>query len=276
MNHESISRRKILAAASSGIALGLAGCSGNKKELELPNQDFEMQIPEDVLSGLELYDRVRERQRPDLPEGRMVVTVGSNLYEDVGVEEGLSDAFEFERDLPYRVIGPTYIDIAAGKTISGAVSTFRDQINQQIDGRIDEMIRSKLKEYEGVDEVEVTLDETLHKEYAAEVSLPTIDLSEYSDIIDEETMLDMDPIQFTGGFEMFEVEDSIDYFGVVWIDPEDTYIVTIPKEKFPENIQSQLDGDRYIELNLAGYEEASLEDTLNWVEESALAGNKQV
>lgn len=272
----SFSRRQILAAASSGVALSLAGCSSSGDKLDIPKKDFEMQIPEDVLSGLEEYERVRERERPDLPKGEMVVTVGSNLYEDVGVEEGLSDAFQFERDLPYRIIGPTYIDVAAGSVISGAVDSFRDQINKRMTDRIDTMVKDRLKEFDGVEEVETTVDETLHKEYAAEVELPAIDLSEYTDVIEGETMLELDPIQFTGGFEMFEVSDAIDYFGVVWVEPEDEYVVTIPKEKFPERIRDEMDGDRQVQFNLDGYEKASLKDMLNFVEESALAGNRQV
>lgn len=277
MNRKRLSRRKVLAAASSGLALSLAGCASNSdQELDIPEKDFEMQLPESVLGGLELYDRIRERERPDLPEGEIVVTVGSNLYEDVGVDQGLSDAFQFERDLPYRIIGPTYIDIAAGSIISGAASRFRDQINTRMTDRIDTMVKDRLKEFDGVDNVETTVDETLHKEYTAEVDLPAIDLSEYAEVIQEETMLELDPIQFMGGFEVFEVDDSLDYFGVVWVEPEDEYVVTIPQEKFPEAIRDQIDGDREVKFNLDEYESASLEDMLNHVEESALAGNKQV
>lgn len=270
------SRRQFISAVSSGVVLSLAGCSTNSKGLDIPPKNFEMDIPDDVLVGLDLYEKVRQRERPDIPEGKMVVTVGSNLYEDVGVKQELAEMFQFEQDVPYRVIGPTYIDIAAGSVISGAIENFRNQVNRRIDKRVDSMIRERLKQFEGVTDVETTIDETLHKEYEVEVELPSVDISKYSPLIEEETIVNLDPIIYKGGYEIFEVSDSIDYFGVVWIEPEDTYSITLPGKDFPEAVQSQLDGDKTIELDLDDYEHASLEALREWVKTSAADGEEQV
>lgn len=274
-------RRKLLSVTAGAGLIGLAGCTSkqNSGEQNIPNKDFTIDVPEELLTSFELYKSPRQQQsiNVDYLDSDITFTVGTDLYEDVAVRNKIQELTlgEFDKKIPFRIIGPTYIDISSNSGIlSGAMDLAESQIESQVDSQFSQQLESQLNEF-GVTNIEKTTDKPLHKEYTGEIVVPPIDISDEIPA-EEELIIEPDPAEIHAGYQLYNITDSLDFIGVLWIEPEDTYTHDVKEISVSGSDDDGLNIDPKVTLKFEEYSTMPVSKFTDWAKTESQSGNEQI
>lgn len=274
-------RRKLLSVTAGVGLIGLAGCTSKQQseEQNIPNKNFSINVPEELLTSFELYKSPRQQQsiNVDYLNSDITFTVGTDLYEDVAVRNKIEELTlgEFDKNIPFRIVGPTYVDISSNSGIlSGAMDLAESQIESQVDSQFSQQLETQLDEF-GISNIEKTTDEPLHKEYTGEIVIPPIDISDEIPA-EEEVIIEPDPAEIHAGYQLYNISDSLDFIGILWIEPEDTYTHDVKEISVSGSDDDGLNIDPEVTLNFGEYATTPVSEFTDWAKTESQEGNEQI